>query len=81
MERKAGSVMIKLGSVIGVLLLAATIIYVEWKNSEENKVRWIAGGITAISAVIGILLLFNPRLPGPSAVVKLLFGGVDKVMK
>ncbi|PZT54659.1 hypothetical protein [Paenibacillus silvae] len=73
--------MVKLGSVLGVLLLAATIIYVEWKNSEENKVRWITGGITAISAVIGILLLFDPSLPGPGAVVKLLFGGVDKALK
>ncbi|PYE50375.1 hypothetical protein DFQ00_104334 [Paenibacillus barcinonensis] len=73
--------MILFSSVLGVMLVAATIIYVEWKSSKENKVRWITAGITAISAVIGILLLFNPRLPGPSAVVKLLFGGVDKMMK
>jgi hypothetical protein len=54
---------------------------VEWKRSEEKKVRMITAGISAVSAVIGTILLFDPRLPGPGLIIKLLFGSIDKVMK
>ncbi|KAA8783683.1 uncharacterized membrane protein HdeD (DUF308 family) [Paenibacillus sp. 4624] len=71
----------KIASMLGILLLAGTIIYVEWKRSEEKKVRMITAGISAVSAVIGTILLFDPRLPGPGLIIKLLFGSIDKVMK
>lgn len=41
----------------------------------------ITTGVSAISAVIGMVLLFDPQLPGPGVIIKLLFGGIDKVMK
>ncbi|WP_342555934.1 hypothetical protein [Paenibacillus sp. FSL R7-0652] len=71
----------KIASMLGILMLAAAIIYVEWKQYREKKTRIILAGITAASAVIGILLLIDPSLPGPSELIKLLFGSVDKVMK
>lgn len=71
----------KIASMLGILLLAGTIIYVEWKRTEEKKVRMIIAGVSAVSAVIGTILLFVPRLPGPGVIIKLLFGSIDKVMK
>ena len=71
----------KIASMLGIFLLAGTIIYVEWKHSEEKKTRIVTVGISAISAVIGTILLFDPLLPGPGVIIKLLFGGIDKVMK
>ncbi|MFX3649762.1 MAG: hypothetical protein ACE3K2_10080 [Paenibacillus sp.] len=71
----------KLGSILGILMLAAAIIYGEWKGSKEKRARIVSAGITAVAAVIGIILLFQPRLPGPTQVMKLVFGSVDKIMK
>lgn len=71
----------KIASMLGILLLASIIIYVEWQRSEEKKVRMITAGVSAISAVIGTILLFDPQLPGPGVIINLLFGGIDKVMK
>ncbi|WP_434751258.1 hypothetical protein [Paenibacillus amylolyticus] len=71
----------KVASMLGILLLAVTIVYIEWKRSEEKKARMISAGVSAVSAIIGIILLFDPRLPGPGVIIKLLFGGLDKVMK
>lgn len=71
----------KLGSIMGILMLATAIIYGEWRSSKEKRARILIVAITAIAAVIGIILLFQPRLPGPTQFVKLVFGSVDKVMK
>ncbi|MGE6579048.1 hypothetical protein [Paenibacillus xylanexedens] len=71
----------KLGSILGILMLAAAIMYGEWKSSKEKRARIVSAGITAIAAVIGIILIFQPRLPGPTQVMKLVFGSVDKIMK
>lgn len=62
-------------------MLATAIVYVEWKSSKEKRARIVSAGITAVVAVIGIILLFQPRLPGPTQFVKLIFGSVDKFMK
>ncbi|WP_339184917.1 hypothetical protein MHB43_15115 [Paenibacillus sp. FSL H8-0317] len=71
----------KLGSILGILMLATAIVYGEWKSSKEKRARIVSAGITAVAAVIGIILLFQPRLPGPTQIVKFLFGSVDKFMK
>ncbi|CAM4386814.1 hypothetical protein [Paenibacillus xylanexedens] len=71
----------KLGSILGILMLATAIVYGEWKSSKEKRARIVTAGITAVAAVIGIILLFQARLPGPTQFVKLVFGSVDKFMK
>ncbi|MGN7412806.1 hypothetical protein [Paenibacillus sp. SAF-068] len=71
----------KLGSILGILMLAAALMYWEWKSSKEKRARIVSAGITVIAAVIGIILLFQPRLPGPTQIVKLVFGSVDQLMK
>ncbi|PQP81348.1 hypothetical protein C0Q44_23390 [Paenibacillus sp. PCH8] len=71
----------KLSSILGILMLAAAIMYGEWKSSKEKRARIVSAGITVVAAVIGIILLIQPRLPGPTQVMKLLFGSVDKIMK
>lgn len=71
----------KLASVLGIVMLAAAIIYGEWQSSKQKRARVVVAGITIIAAALGLLLLFQPRLPGPSQFVKLLFGHVDKFMK
>ncbi|MBY0115336.1 hypothetical protein [Paenibacillus xylanexedens] len=71
----------KLGSILGILMLATAIVYGEWKSSKEKRARIVSAGITAVGAVLGIILLFQPRLPGPTQFVKLIFGSVDKFLK
>ncbi|WP_433753552.1 hypothetical protein [Paenibacillus amylolyticus] len=71
----------KLGSILGILMVAAAIMYGEWKSSKEKRARIVSAGITVVAAVIGIILLFQPRLPGPTQVMKLVFGSVDQLVK
>ncbi|MEK4661014.1 hypothetical protein MHH93_03910 [Priestia sp. FSL H7-0729] len=71
----------KLGSILGIVMLAAAIMYGEWKSSKEKRARIVSAGITAVATVIGIILLFQPRFPGPTQVMKLVFGSMDKLMK
>ncbi|WP_339783995.1 hypothetical protein NSQ38_21615 [Paenibacillus sp. FSL R7-0313] len=71
----------KLISILGILMLAAATMYGEWKSSKEKRARIVSAGITAVAAVIGIILLFQPRLPGPTQVMKVVFGSLDKIMK
>ena len=54
----------KLGSILGILMLATAIVYGEWKSTDkEKRARIVSAGITAVAAVLGIILLFQPRLP------------------
>ncbi|MHA7964308.1 hypothetical protein ACX93W_09185 [Paenibacillus sp. CAU 1782] len=71
----------KILSTMGILLLTLSIIFGEWRGSRVKKVRAITTGITLATAVLALLLLFQPSLPGPSQVVKLLFGKLDKMMQ
>ncbi|WP_145047593.1 hypothetical protein [Paenibacillus xylanexedens] len=71
----------KFVSVIGVCLLTAAMVYGEWHSSAQKKARIVAGGITLLSAMLALTLLFLPSLPGPTQWIKLLFGKVDKFMK
>ena len=49
----------KLGSILGILMLATAIVYGEWKSSKEKRARIVSAGITAVAAVLGIILLFS----------------------
>lgn len=71
----------KLASVLGILVLTAAIIYGDRHSSSEKKAKAAATGITLIAAALALILLFQPGLPGPTQLVKLLFGKVDKFMK
>lgn len=51
------------------------------RAKKEKRARIVSAGITAVAAVLGIILLFQPRLPGPTQFVKLIFGSVDKFIK
>ncbi|MNE69129.1 hypothetical protein D3C76_170310 [compost metagenome] len=68
-------------SVLGILLLVAAIIYGEWHSSKRKRGKVVAAGITLAASVLALLLLFQPGLPGPTQLVKLLFGKMDKLMK
>ncbi|WP_267879787.1 hypothetical protein [Paenibacillus massiliensis] len=37
--------------------------------------------VTLGTAILAIVLLYQPNLPGPTQWVKLLFGKIDKIMK
>ncbi|MNW43106.1 hypothetical protein D3C74_202950 [compost metagenome] len=68
-------------SVLGIFLLVAAIIYGEWHSSKRKRAKVVAAGIMLAASVLALLLLFQPGLPGPSQLVKLLFGKMDKLMK
>ena len=71
----------KFVSVLGIFLLTAAMVYDEWRSSAQKKARIVAGGITLLSAMLALSLLFLPSLPGPTQWIKLLFGKIDKIMK
>ncbi|MDQ0171557.1 hypothetical protein [Paenibacillus tundrae] len=71
----------KFVSVVGICLLTAAMVYGEWRSRAQKKARIVAGGITLLSAMLALTLLFLPNLPGPTQWIKLLFGKVDKFMK
>ncbi|WP_405112962.1 hypothetical protein MHH28_05860 [Paenibacillus sp. FSL K6-1217] len=71
----------KMAMILGILLLSAAIIIVEFRGSKAKKARQVIAGITFTAAGLAILLLFQPGLPGPTELVKLLFGRIDLIMK
>lgn len=71
----------KLAMVLGILLLSVAIIIFEFRGSRVKKARQVTAGITFVAAGLTILLLFRPGLPGPTELVKLLFGRIDLIMK
>ncbi|MEK4852218.1 hypothetical protein NST04_20385 [Paenibacillus sp. FSL H7-0756] len=71
----------KLVMILGILLLSASIIIIEFRGSKDKKTRKVIAGITLATAGLTILLLFQPGLPGPTEMVKLLFGQIDLIMK
>ncbi|ETT56164.1 hypothetical protein C162_01937 [Paenibacillus sp. FSL R7-269] len=71
----------KLVMILGILLLSASIIVFEFRGSKDKKTRKVIAGITLATAGLTILLLLQPGLPGPTELVKLLFGRIDLIMK
>ncbi|MEK4042739.1 hypothetical protein NSU18_03685 [Paenibacillus sp. FSL H8-0048] len=71
----------KMAIIIAILLLACGIIIFEFRGSKDKKARKVIAGITFGAACLTILLLFQPGLPGPTELVKLLFGRIDLIMK
>jgi hypothetical protein len=70
----------KWSAIIGIALLTAAILYGELRNSKQKKTKAVVSGITLLSAAIALTLLFKPHMPGPSQLVGLLFGGLDKLL-
>lgn len=68
-------------STFGIVGLAVGIILGEWRGSKNKKMRVAMTGITLAATLLALLLLFYPRLPGPTQMMKLLFGWLDKRMK
>lgn len=71
----------KIAMVLGILLLSAAIIIFEFRGSRVKRARQVVAGITLSAAGITILLFFHPGLPGPTELVKLVFGKIDLIMK
>ncbi|WP_315792584.1 hypothetical protein [Paenibacillus sp. BIC5C1] len=71
----------RLASVLGIMLLASGIIYGEWLSTKQKRARVPVAGITVAAVFLAIVILFLPNVPGPTQVIKLIFGKVDKLMK
>lgn len=71
----------KSASMVGIVLLAAAIVYGEWKSTQQRREKWVVAGITAGAVILSIVLLLLPGIPGPSQFVKFVFGQVDQYMK
>lgn len=71
----------KMAMILSILLLSCGIIIFEFRGSKDKKARKVIAGITFAAAGLTILLFFQPGLPGPTELVKLLFGRIDLIMK
>lgn len=70
----------KIAYAISILLLSGGIGYGEWRASKEKKAQMVAVGMMSIAAILAIALIFFPDLPGPTQLVLLLFGWLDKYL-
>ncbi|GBF74328.1 hypothetical protein PA598K_02666 [Paenibacillus sp. 598K] len=68
-------------STLGIVVLAVAIILGEWRGSKSKKMRAAMAGITLAATLLALLLLIYPGLPGPTRMMKLLFGRLDKIME
>lgn len=68
----------KFAAVLGIMLLATAILIGEWRSACTKQERVVAAVITVAAALLAMTLVFKPELPGPSQVVTLLFGWMDK---
>lgn len=71
----------KIAMILGILLLCAAIIVFEFRNTRSKRARQVVAGITLATAGLTILLFILPDLPGPTELVKLVFGKIDLIMK
>jgi hypothetical protein len=67
--------------IIGILLISGIIMVGESSNCQQKKAKIIMYSITLGTMILAITLVFQPNLPGPTQVIKLTFGWVDKLMK
>ncbi len=61
-------------SVTGVMLLGAATIWAGFRETKDKKTRRSIMALSAISAILFCLLLYKPDLPGPTQLLRLLFG-------
>lgn len=80
MYRKVQHTM-KILSALAILLLTIVMLYFEKKLAKKKKEKGVAAGITIAASILALTLLFMPTLPGPTQLVNLLFGGMDKILK
>lgn len=67
--------------IIGILLISGIIMVGESSNCKQKRAKIIMYTITLGTMILAITLVFQPNLPGPTQVIKLTFGWVDKLMK
>lgn len=67
--------------IIGILLISGIIMVGESSSCQQKKAKIIMYSITLGTMILAITLVFQPNLPGPTQVIKLTFGWVDKLMK
>jgi len=67
--------------LIGLLAIGTSIIMAEWRGSKSKKMRVAMTSITLAATLLALLLLIYPGLPGPTQMMKLLFGRLDKMME
>lgn len=68
----------KIAYTLAVIVAAAGIGYAEWRAGEEGKARIVLLGLLLLAAGLAIALIFFPDLPGPTQLILLLFGWLDK---
>jgi hypothetical protein len=67
--------------IIGILFISGIIMLGESSNCQQKRAKVIMYSITVGTMILAITLVFQPNLPGPTQVIKLTFGWVDKLMK
>ncbi|WP_059051059.1 hypothetical protein [Paenibacillus senegalimassiliensis] len=70
----------KIAYAIGIVLMSAGIGYGEWRASKEKRAQIAAVGMISLAAILAMALIFFPDLPGPTQLVLLLFGWLDKYL-
>lgn len=71
----------KLLSALAILLITIAMLYFEGQQAKQKKEKGVAAGITIAASILALTLLFMPTLPGPTQLVNLLFGSMDKILK
>lgn len=68
----------KVAYTLAIILATVGIGYAEWRAGKEKKVQIVSLGLLLLAASLAIALVFFPDLPGPTQLILLLFGWLDK---
>jgi multisubunit Na+/H+ antiporter MnhB subunit len=74
---------VKWGAVFSVLIIAICMTLYEWpkinQNLKKEKVAFTA--VTVIGCLVAVLLIFYPRLPGPTELIEAIYKPFGKFLE
>jgi len=73
----------KVWLTIGTLIMVGLIWWYEWSRlgREQRKERAAVAILLSLAAILAVLLIINPELPGPTQLVNALFRPLGKMME
>jgi multisubunit Na+/H+ antiporter MnhB subunit len=73
----------KIGLILGTLVLVALIFLYEWPriNRTQKKEKAVFVVLLSLGTILAIVLVWNPDLPGPTQMVDYIYKPLGRMME
>ncbi|MFB5165724.1 hypothetical protein V2P11_07890 [Parageobacillus toebii] len=73
----------KIGLILGTLVLVALIFLYEWPriNRTQKKEKVVFVVLLSLGTILAMVLIWNPDLPGPTQIVDYIYKPLGRMME